>query len=1100
MPVTVPNPNFINSIMDLLSPRGLNRLGDKTVTISDTVRNLLIDKSKTFLDIQAVIDQYFTKPTTAQQEAKKSDSNFTLEFHAISKKNGLIYNSGDYKDSEYWSCGSTVKVQDGAKGDILFNEIFGQTFDKSPCDVSIFVSLDPYLSPAAANTENVEMFLNYIPPHVANQLVPYLEVEFRMNKTFKKTGESKLDEDSYSYLSTPSTLRFMLGSVDARTLSDADRSLLRSTAKIMQTNTSGSVQSVEAEYRAGMDLFLSPQSLTNMDTLKRSSSRLLNVKPFVPFMSIIDFSVQVLNAGAGAMAHKTAKLQLKVHDKARLSEISEFIRGPAGFGSARIWTSYGWLAPRNLDENSDEYSKFINETMHLEDCWQVKNAQFSFDSSGQVTLNLDLVGFGVTQSRQTSIKVGIGQYESYLKTFKAAMEEIANMSKGLLDSPLGPDARISQVLNAGAAGTMLPSDIKDPDKYISGIINAYVKAGTLESDAGTTLYNKLKFVLNPKEGKQQLSQARASDIASLIKSISGTDPFLANSKTAPKSAGSAKQKETPAPPDPKFFNPALISELTEFAKPKPAPQPKEQTSGDDKEIPRPTITIDSDKKIISFGKLFCGFALPAFLEANKTDLAADGNNEVQVIFYALNDECGPVSGQSVAEFPIDVERLVYAIDDALKAKNKNDLTIEEFLRITVANQFNDDRAIGYGMLSKGLFEPFNRDKPGPEQAKKNPNYESNMAAWQAENPGFRRPIIEMFVETAQDEQNTAARFQDLISKSNQPRFKGITRIHIYDKQNNPRKLFSQVVEIAGQLELGALSVRQARLSQRALEREKSDKAKAKQFQASLAKAREAQQAALASVNAATSREAALNAAANYAKLETPTGKSIPIERSLFGANGIRASLRKLAPTLEIGSNGTMIKTVSVASKTDDLMAAANLVNIMKPKTGNSANGSPTPPPTGLEGPGGLPIRTIPAQLSMTTMGCPAVRLYQQFFVDLGTGTSLDNLYTCTQISHTIAPGKFETGLTFAFSDGYGKFTAPPTLQAILKDQGKFLQKLGDPKAAQTNQVPPPAAASSEKPKANVAPGNSKPAPAGKKPAEKPPGTIPSAKDLGLNLG
>jgi hypothetical protein len=73
---------------------------------------------------------------------------------------------------------------------------------------------------------------------------------------------------------------------------------------------------------------------------------------------------------------------------------------------------------------------------------------------------------------------------------------------------------------------------------------------------------------------------------------------------------------------------------------------------------------------------------------------------------------------------------------------------------------------------------------------------------------------------------------------------------------------------------------------------------------------------------------------------------------------------------------------------------------------------------------------FPAQLTMTTFGCPIAYLYQQYFIDFGTGTTLDNLYNCTQVSHTIRAGKFETNWTFMFSDGYGKFTGAPTLTKI----------------------------------------------------------------------
>jgi hypothetical protein len=55
---------------------------------------------------------------------------------------------------------------------------------------------------------------------------------------------------------------------------------------------------------------------------------------------------------------------------------------------------------------------------------------------------------------------------------------------------------------------------------------------------------------------------------------------------------------------------------------------------------------------------------------------------------------------------------------------------------------------------------------------------------------------------------------------------------------------------------------------------------------------------------------------------------------------------------------------------------------------------------------------------------------QQFFVDLGTGTTLDNLYNVIGITHKFDPGKFSTEVKFGFSDAYGKFEGS---QAIVNE-------------------------------------------------------------------
>jgi len=75
----------------------------------------------------------------------------------------------------------------------------------------------------------------------------------------------------------------------------------------------------------------------------------------------------------------------------------------------------------------------------------------------------------------------------------------------------------------------------------------------------------------------------------------------------------------------------------------------------------------------------------------------------------------------------------------------------------------------------------------------------------------------------------------------------------------------------------------------------------------------------------------------------------------------------------------------------------------------------------------LPLRVVPAQLSLTTLGCPLAAMAQTYFVDANTGTSLDNLYVVTGLSHNFSQGKYETQWTLGYADAYGRFTGAANL-------------------------------------------------------------------------
>ena len=63
----------------------------------------------------------------------------------------------------------------------------------------------------------------------------------------------------------------------------------------------------------------------------------------------------------------------------------------------------------------------------------------------------------------------------------------------------------------------------------------------------------------------------------------------------------------------------------------------------------------------------------------------------------------------------------------------------------------------------------------------------------------------------------------------------------------------------------------------------------------------------------------------------------------------------------------------------------------------------------------------PSTLSAKTLGCPNLRLFQKYFVDFGTNTTLDNYYIVTSVQHTLGPGNFSTDLSLRPYDVYGRF-------------------------------------------------------------------------------
>jgi hypothetical protein len=1038
------NPNDFFSLYRFLSPSDLSSAiadlgGRATLTkqnFLDEMMRLMLNPNGQFVEGEMfkkkVADLYASN--NGSKEAKK------IYLHVIST-DGIV----DIGDTDYW--GNVKKLSDISP--VL-------TSDKAK--VTVVSTRSPYLNPGRRGTQAVEFFLNYIPTHVASNMVPYLELEFELTRgaSFAKGTDST----NKNFFSTPSIQRFLLGSIDssvATNISDADKALNRVAIKDAVTKT-GDVQDSRAVAYSGMEMFLSPQTLSNMGSLGANGSRLVPVKPFVPFMSIESMQITIRNAGSGMMAHKTAQLKIKVHDKARISEIAEFVRGPVGFREAIIWSTYGWLAPRSLKTEEDGYAKFINENMITTDCWQVSNAQFGFDAAGQVSLSLELVSKGVTALQGAHIALDGDNMQSNFRTLRKCVQEISRLRNELFpednSSPFNVEARAIQVLNEGANGTIINLDPTKLGKAIEEMKKTLLKNGSLDKGKVNELIGQVRNLYQKNDQNKKSNSIINETKEEIKKTIKDKLKFDSNKQQDPFLPPRAKDEKSSQK---NYFNSKVIKEIDIFRDKKVTTTIKNLKNKD--------FTPESNENVVSFGKLFINTIIPAIVDQKTCD-------EVQVFFYALNEQCGPISGQSIAEFPIDVRRIQYEYKDMIENNlpNGGDVTIEEFFRMVVSSQFNDNRAIGYGMTD--YYEPYNPDsdqKNNPTQKGSEEEFKRKQLDWMAEYGALKQPVIEMYVETGQAFQTDELGKYDIFdrlrksqkdlyiesTKTREPNstngVKIIKRIHVYDKQNNPYQLLTQVMRSKDEWSVATVDTGKL-----------DDIINAAKSQPGIGN--DAQKIRNYLVEQAKKNNPNLKFDPTSPSYEEQILESLSVVQRPGGAlinikgdkKAVRDAVTKTAPNIIIGANGSMVTNATLASKTDGMMAAANIVNLNK---GDKKSGAATTQ-NGISNPNGLPLRMVPAQLTMASKGCPIASLYQQYFIDFNTGTTIDNLYNCTQLQHIISPGKFDTNWVFAFTDGYGKFSGAPTMSNILTGE---IQRLTEENPGNTAKAAAIQAATGKKP-------------------------------------
>ena len=122
---------------------------------------------------------------------------------------------------------------------------------------------------------------------------------------------------------------------------------------------------------------------------------------------------------------------------------------------------------------------------------------------------------------------------------------------------------------------------------------------------------------------------------------------------------------------------------------------------------------------------------------------------------------------------------------------------------------------------------------------------------------------------------------------------------------------------------------------------------------------------------------------------------------------------KSMPSIIYGSSNSAVISADVSSMNNPKLAS---INMMRSGMGVGEG------PQGVRD-AGLPLQTAPVSLSLTTYGCPLISFGQQFFVDFGTGTTIDNVFVVSGITHSLSAGKFETKLKMTQIDAFGKYIA-----------------------------------------------------------------------------
>ena len=437
---------------------------------------------------------------------------------------------------------------------------------------------------------------------------------------------------------------------------------------------------------------------------------------------------------------------------------------------------------------------------------------------------------------------------------------------------------------------------------------------------------------------------------------------------------------------------------------------------------------------------FCSLATLLLNFIGKPLASTNNFDEIQFVYYPFNEKAGFASKITTANFLIDL-RLFEELLIRNRIENVSGatgMTLIQFMRFLQTSFFDDQSSHSYGLwdangalMRRSIDEATGREITEPADSL--PQFQSRVnAILQNVTPGgnFQLPQIELLIETL-PAKYINDQLQQVIESSGD---KTVLRIHVFDASATAYSTEASILEALREDQLGILNNVLPGPVHDDIHSGGTGDNRIQSF-------RDGVQAAIdfGAIQIQTPEGVTSLAPQAQAVREQIMSNSSNI-RIFGGSRTIKEYLMKTAPHIIYGALGSTVLNANLSSQSD---ATMQTLGILAAPQQNSLL------PSG-ELPGGLPMQIIPNELSITTMGNPLISYMQNFFIDFQTGTTLDNIYYVTGLTHTIESGKFTSQITFAANDAYQRYnnlnSRISNMITILNDYRSRQQSDGQPVA------------------------------------------------------
>lgn len=509
--------------------------------------------------------------------------------------------------------------------------------DRFNPNIAACVCLSPNMGIMGTNKSHLSIFFNLIPKIEMSKCVPYIDITILSENYGNKT---------MSNMNVVNVLRFEKDKYGKFTnLKDKN---------LNDDNTSD--KRVDNLTRTYMDVFTTPQTFSNADV--NSSSRNISdmyktpgnsnndmiLEPIMPLMTLDTLTVSVRSAGYGLMSSKAGSLSLKLHDRSRLKDITSLL-SVEEFATTKIIVEYGWNHPQGGVNSDNVIAKYLNG-LKERSIFQVVGSDYSF-SGNIVDINVKLTAYGYRQTDKVHAGCGPSVPLNILSDLiKKVADDIIASEEG---KETIKEVRQKVKINSSNSRSITSTISWEQIRKFSTALNGGDNSNILGEIKNMLLSEENGLSIDDKEGVIKGIYGKLAAITDQ----SFPDPFVTSLVKGTSFLRDAEYDNQTA-------HKALIKQTSLAAK---------------------------DEEYVTLGNVITKFIAHPMASTCMYD-------EVQVVFYPLNHHAGHARIHTTASFPINIKQLYDLIDQ--KIKENSHMSVKRFFSLLEKEILNDKNSRPYG--------------------------------------------------------------------------------------------------------------------------------------------------------------------------------------------------------------------------------------------------------------------------------------------------------------------------------------------------------------------------------------------------------------------